>query len=404
VVYNHFGPSGNYLAAYAPSYFSEKLANAWGQAPNFEEPALRDLILENARYWLREFGFDGLRLDATHAIFDASPRHVLSELTQLAHELSPPQLVIAEDERNQAELVTVTGVDALWADDFHHQVHVLLTGERDGYYGDYEPTAQGIADVINRGWLYAGQRSKVSGHARGTSADTLPASAFVYAIQNHDQVGNRAFGERLSTLVTPDAYRAASLLLLFLPMTPLLFMGQEWGAGTPFLYFTDHEPELGLAVSQGRRREFERFARFAEPAARERIPDPQAAETFLASKLRWAELELSEHARTLALYRAALALRRTDPVLSSSGRAELLAQAVDGVLMVHRWRGNERRVLVANFGSEKVSLESLAGRLQLRQPRCLLASGAGADAGILPQSALVLAGVGNLAGLVEGAE
>jgi maltooligosyltrehalose trehalohydrolase len=404
VVYNHFGPAGNYLAAYAPSYFSETLTNAWGQAPSFAEPAMRELVLENARYWLRDFGFDGLRLDATHAIFDTSPRHVLAELADIAHELSPPQLVMAEDERNHAELVTVTGVDALWADDFHHQVHVLLTQERDGYYGDFEPTVQGLADVINRGWLYTGQRSKVSGHARGTNADALPASAFVYTIQNHDQIGNRALGERLSMLVSPDAYRAASLLLLFLPMTPLLFMGQEWGASTPFLYFTDHEAELGRAVSEGRRREFERFAAFEDAEARARIPDPQAPETFAASKLSWSEAEQSEHARTLALYRAALALRREDTVLAASGRDELLAEISGQILMVHRWRGNDRRVLLMNFGSAPVSLESLAGRLRLRQSRTVLSSSADTGAVIAPRCAIVLAGEGNLAGLIEGAQ
>lgn len=401
VVYNHFGPSGNYLSAYAESYFSDQLQNAWGKAPNFAEPALRDLVLDNARYWLREFGFDGLRLDATHAILDTSPKHVLRELVEIGHELAPPQLLIAEDERNHAELVTLFGLDAVWADDFHHQLRVTLTGEREGYYADFEPSAQGVADVINRGWLYTGQRSVVSGRARGTPADALPAAAFVYCIQNHDQIGNRALGERLSQQLSSDAFRAASMLLLFLPMTPLLFMGQEWAAQTPFLYFTDHEPELGRLVSEGRRREFAAFSAFAAPEAREKIPDPQAIETFRASKLRWAERELPEQRKTLELYRAALALRREDPVLVSSSREQLLAQASDGVLMVHRWRGNERRVLVMNLGVEPASLESISGRIRLRQSRALLRSGDGSSNLLAPQSAILLAGEGNLAGLVE---
>jgi maltooligosyltrehalose trehalohydrolase len=402
VVYNHFGPSGNYLASYAPSYFSAELHNAWGAAPNFAEPALRNLVLDNARYWLREFGFDGLRLDATHAILDTSPKHILSELAELAHELSPPQVLIAEDERNRAELVTLLGLDALWADDFHHQLRVTLTAERSGYYADYEPSAQGVADVINRGWLFTGQRSAVSGLARGSSADALPAAAFVYCIQNHDQVGNRAHGERLSALLSAAAFRAASMLLLFLPMTPLLFMGQEWAAATPFLYFTDHEPELGAKVREGRRREFAAFLEFADAEAREGIPDPQAEATFRASKLRWAERELPEHRATLELYRAALSLRREDPVLSGSGRDELLAQASGDVLMVHRWRGNERRVLVVNLGGEPLGLESLAPRIRLRQSRALLRSSAGLDSVLAGHSAVLLAGEGNLAGLVEG--
>lgn len=400
VVYNHFGPSGNYLSAYADSYFSEQLHNAWGKAPNFSEPALRDLVLENARYWLREVGFDGLRLDATHALLDTSPSHVLKELADLAHELVPRQQVIAEDERNQADLVTLFGLDGLWADDFHHQLRVTLTGEREGYYAAYEPSAQGVADAINRGWIYTGQRNPLSGQARGTPADALPAHAFVYCIQNHDQIGNRALGDRLSAQLSPEAFRAASLLLLFLPMTPLLFMGQEWGARSPFLYFTDHEPELGRLVSEGRRREFASFAAFSDPAHREKIPDPQALSTFQASKLRWAEAELPESRQTLELYRAALRLRREDAVLAHSGRAELLAQASDGLLMVHRWHGNERRVLVMNFGRAPAALESIAGRLRLRQSRTLLHSSTG-GALLAPQAAIWLAGEGNLAGLVE---
>jgi maltooligosyltrehalose trehalohydrolase len=400
VVYNHFGPAGNYLAAYSPTYFSDSLENAWGKAPNFAEPALRALVLDNAAYWLREFGFDGLRLDATHAIFDPSPKHILTELCELAHELEQRQLIIAEDERNHAELVTLLGVDALWADDFHHQLRVTLTGERSGYYGAYEPSVQGVADVINRGWLYAGQRSPLTGQARGTAADALPASSLIYCIQNHDQVGNRALGERLGSALAGELFRSASLLLLFLPMAPLLFMGQEWAASTPFLYFTDHEPELGRAVSEGRRKEFAAFPEFAEPAKRELIPDPQAAETFRASQLRWSERELPEHRETLELYRAALALRRTDEVLKQSGRTELLAHASDAVLVVERWHGNERRALVLNFGAERVLLESLS--LRLRSSRRLLGSSDDAGSVLPPGSAVLLAGEGNLAGLVEG--
>jgi maltooligosyltrehalose trehalohydrolase len=401
VVYNHFGPSGNYLAAYAPSYFSDQLENAWGKAPNFAEPALRDLVLDNARYWLREFAFDGLRLDATHALFDASPRHILEELAEEAHALEPPQLVIAEDERNQAELVSSVGLDALWADDFHHQLRVTLTGEQHGYYAAYEPSARGVAQVINRGWLYQGERNPVTGEARGSSANALPAEALVYCIQNHDQVGNRALGDRLSAQLELEAFRGASLLLLFLPMTPLLFMGQEWAATSPFLYFTDHEPELGEQVRQGRRREFAGFPEFADPEARERIPDPQAADTFQRSKLRWAERELPEHQTTLALYREALALRRTDAVLARSGRAQLLAQSADDVLFVHRWSDGERRVLVMNLGSSGVAVERVFAKLRLRNARTLLRSSPAADELLAPHAALVLAGEGGLVELAE---
>jgi maltooligosyltrehalose trehalohydrolase len=395
VVYNHFGPSGNYLSAFSARYFSENVHNAWGQAPNFAEPALRELVLQNARHWLVEYGFDGLRLDATHAIIDdASPKHILAELAELAHGLVPRRFVVAEDERNLASLVTEQGLDAVWADDFHHQLRVTLTGERAGYYAAYEPSAQGIADAINRGWLYTGQRSPLTGEPRGTPTHGLPAEALVYCIQNHDQIGNRALGDRLAH---GEAFRAASLLLLFLPMTPLLFMGQEWAASTPFQYFTDHDPDLGKLVTEGRRRE---FAAFVENVLQ--VPDPQTPDTFHASKLRWEERDRPEHAKTLSLYQQALELRRTDPVLSGSGRAELQAEASHGALLVHRSRGTDRRVLVMNTSATALPLESLGDRLRLRAPRTLLTSSPGAGGSLPPGAALILAGESNLAEVVEG--
>jgi maltooligosyltrehalose trehalohydrolase len=394
VVYNHFGPDGNYLAAFSPSYFSDEHHNAWGKALNFAEPALRGLVLENARYWLREFGFDGLRLDATHAIVDDSARHILSELADVAHELEPKQILIAEDERNLAQLVTGHGLDALWADDFHHQLRVTLTGERSGYYAAYQASTRALAEVINQGWLYRGQLDPLTQRPRGSSCESLSAAQLVYCVQNHDQIGNRAFGDRLQERAGLAAFRAASLLLLFLPMTPLLFMGQEWGAATPFLYFTDHEAELGQRVSAGRRLEFARFEEFSEELLREKIPDPQAVATFRASKLRWSERELPEHAVTLELYRAALRLRRTDPVLRHAERAQLRAEAVDDVLLVHRSHANERRTLVVNFGTNEVQLSSLSQHLRLYKARVLLQSLSAPNASLPPKSAVVLAGEG----------
>jgi maltooligosyltrehalose trehalohydrolase len=387
VVYNHFGPSGNYLAAYFANYFHRNVENAWGRAPNFEHPALRNLVLDNARYWLSEFGFDGLRLDATHAIIDESPKHILAELAELGHQLSPRRLIIAEDDRNLADLVTVHGLDAVWADDFHHQVRVTLGGEQSGYYAAFEPSVEGVATVINRGWLYTGQVNPVTEEPRGSPAEMLPADAFVYCIQNHDQVGNRALGDRLDGMSGDDAFRAASLLLLFLPMTPLLFMGQEWAASTPFTYFTDHDAELGALVREGRRRE---FAAFHENV--EEIPDPQARATFELSKLRWAERDRPKHRATLELYQAALSLRRTDPVLSCSRREQLMAEASAGVLLVHRWLGGNRRVLAQNFGPEPVSISSIVERLRLRSVVTLLQSSE-LPANTLPKgSAIVLGG------------
>lgn len=395
VVYNHFGPSGNYLGAYSARYFHTDKSSPWGQSPDFSRAVMRNLVLQNARYWLEELSFDGLRLDATHAIHDASPTHLLQELSKLAHELEPPRVIIAEDERNLASLITKDGLDALWADDFHHQLRVTLTGEQHGYFGAYTPSVAGLAEVIQRGWSYTGQLNPVQGEPRGTPAAHLAAEAFVYCIQNHDQVGNRALGERLSASVSRELYLSAALLLLFLPMTPLLFMGQEWGASTPFLYFTDHEPELGRLVSEGRRREFAGFPEFSEPQARERIPDPQAEATFLASKLRWAERELPEHAATLELYRNALALRRTDPVLRATGRTELSVDAWGSVLGVHRALGDERRSLFVNFGSAAHSLDELAAQSQLRACHGLLQTAASGSR-LAPGGAAIVAGRGVL--------
>lgn len=392
VVYNHFGPSGNYLAAYSRRYFREDLHNAWGQAPNFELPAFRELVLGNARYWLEEFGFDGLRLDATHALIDPSPRHILQELSELAHSLSPPRTLVAEDERNEASLVTKFGLDGLWADDFHHQLRVTLTHERDGYYAAFEPSVRDLARTIELGWLYTGQINPVSKQARGTSAHELAAEQFVYCLQNHDQVGNRALGDRLASSISPQAYRMVSLLLLFLPMTPMLFMGQEWGARTPFLYFTDHDAELGRLVSEGRRREFAGFPEFQDENAREKIPDPQAESTFVASRLDWSERESDESRRTLELYRQALALRKSDPVLSSSGRKQLLTRANGQVLIVERWLGSEARTLLVNFGESERNLAELG--VLLGETRRLLQSDPGLHSEVLPAlSALLLAGV-----------
>lgn len=394
VVYNHFGPSGNYLSAFSRRYFHRDKASPWGQSPDFSEPAMRRLVLENARYWLEDVGFDGLRLDATHAIHDDTPTHLLKRLSTLAHELEPPRVVIAEDERNLAALVTELGLDALWADDFHHQLRVTLTGEDHGYFGGYTPAAAGVADVIERGWLYTGQLNPVQGKPRGTPAKHLPAEAFVYCIQNHDQVGNRAFGDRLNASVGREAYLSASLLLLFLPMTPLLFMGQEWGASTPFSYFTDHEPELGQQVSNGRRREFAAFPDFAQPEALARIPDPQAEATFLHSKLRWAERELPGHAAVLKLYRDALTLRRTDPVLRDSSRAGLTTDAWGDVLGVHRSLGDERRSLLVNLGQNSHDLRELAELSGLLDWRCVLQTSPTPRLG--PGAAALLAGKSRL--------
>jgi maltooligosyltrehalose trehalohydrolase len=357
VVYNHFGPDGNYLAAYSPEYFTESIPTPWGAAPNFANPFMRELVLSNARSWLTDYRFDGLRLDATHSIVDRSPRHILRELADEVAALSPKRLLVAEDERNLPALVEDFGMDGIWADDFHHQLHVLTTGEKDGYYACYRPSVDDLAQTVRTGWLYEGQTWALSGEPRGRPASGLALSSFVLSIQNHDQVGNRALGDRLLSSAQADRLAALTMLLLFLPATPLLFMGQEWGASSPFLYFTDHEPELGAKVSRGRREEFRHFAAFEDRAAVERIPDPQAEDTFLRSKLDWTHRASPAARKLLAVTRYMLRLRREDAVLRPPGRGGLDARAVGNLLVVSRGRG-ERRLLVVSFDDSASSVDA----------------------------------------------
>lgn len=396
VVYNHWGPDGNYLGAYSPEYFTSAHKTPWGDAPNFDQAHsayMRAYVLDNARYWLEEFRFDGLRLDATHSIQDDSPQHILAALAERVKALPGGKLLIAEDERNLPRLVTDYGLDAVWADDFHHQVHVLLTREHDGYYADYRPELVDLAKTIHGGWLYQGEISPHLGRPRGEPATALGAASLVYCIQNHDQVGNRAFGERLNQLTSLDRYRAVSALLLFLPYTPLLFMGQEWAASTPFLYFTDHHAELGAQVTAGRRSEFSHFQAFSTPGSAEAIPDPQAPATFAASHLDWHEIGQAPYSQVLDLYRQLLALRRSDPVLSNGSRERMtVGTLAPDVLWVHRWEGAEHRLLLLNLGLER-PLAELAMPAGLSW-RPLLGTTAGGQ--LLPMhSALLLTATGD---------
>ncbi|HMF16751.1 MAG TPA: malto-oligosyltrehalose trehalohydrolase [Gemmataceae bacterium] len=337
VVYNHLGPDGNYLGVYSPFYFSKRHKTAWGDGLNFDgehSDMVRGFFIENALHWIHEYHLDGLRLDATHAMKDDGERHFLAELSARVHEsvANRPVHLIAEDHRNRADMVKPQnaggwGLDEVWADDFHHQVRRHLAGDRDGYYQDFSGSTADVAATIRQGWFYCGQHSVHRNKPRGTDpADVFPRQ-FVWCLQNHDQIGNRALGDRLHHQIDLAAYRAASALLLCSPATPLLFMGQEWAAGTPFLFFTDHHQELGRRVTEGRRREFKSFAAFADPKVRERIPDPQAAATFLKSKLNWAEAEQEPHGGIRRLYQALLHLRRTEPALRNAERHSYAALA-----------------------------------------------------------------------------
>lgn len=335
VVYNHLGPEGNYLPAITGGrFFTDRHHTPWGSAVDFDGPEsgpVRDLVLCNARYWAEEYHVDGLRLDATHAIIDTSPVHIIREIAESMHSLARPRLVIAEDERNEVGLILPTdgggyGLDGVWADDLHHQIRRLTAGDDEGYFAEYEGTVDAVAETLRRGWW------------RGTEDPRdVPPMRFVHCIQNHDQVGNRAMGERLNHEVAPAVYRAVSALLLLSPYTPLLWMGQEWAASSPFLYFTDHPEELGRLVTRGRREEFSGFSAFRDPERRERIPDPQAADTFTRSRLVWEERSGPPHAGVLALYRELLRLRAQEPALRAGGRGTFgVVRLGEGALALRR--------------------------------------------------------------------
>jgi maltooligosyltrehalose trehalohydrolase len=350
VVYNHLGPEGNYLNAFSPFYFSEQHRTGWGPAINFSgenRADVRGFFIENALHWIHEYHMDGLRLDATHAIVDEGPRHFLAELaTRVRESISGRKvLLIAEDARNLTRLIKEEsedgwGIDAVWADDFHHQVRRFLAGDHESYYRDYQGTTEDIATTIRQGWFYRGQHSIHHQKPRGTDPAGLPAERFVYCLQNHDQIGNRAFGERLHQQIELAAYRSALVLLLFSPATPLLFMGQEWAAGTPFLFFTDLDPRLGQKVTEGRRREFKNFSAFSDPQQQDQIPDPQALSTFLASKLNWEERQREPHASILRLHQALLKLRRTEPALRSIQRRNFAVEAISETTIILKRRPN----------------------------------------------------------------
>jgi maltooligosyltrehalose trehalohydrolase len=355
VVYNHFGPDGAYLTVFSPYYISTRHQTPWGAAVNLDgehATQVRSFFIENALHWLTEYHLDGLRLDATHGLVDESPCHVARELalSVRASIADLPVLLIAEDERNLNTIVQPLdeggwGCDAVWSDDFHHQIRRLSAGDSDGYYQDFSGTVEDLAITVNRGWFYSGQYSDYLGTARGTAPSGVPLNRMVFCIQNHDQVGNRPFGSRLNHQIDPATFRAVTAALLFAPETPLLFMGQEWAASSPFLYFTDHHAELGRQVTAGRRKEFARFDAFADEATRARIPDPQAETTFTASQLQWNEVEQPDHSGVHRLYRALLTLRRREATLRSPEGAAAVALG-DNLLAVTRTNSTGEMLLL----------------------------------------------------------
>ena len=339
VVYNHFGPDGNHLRRYAPQFFNAAHQTPWGAAINFDgdrAATVRDFFVHNALYWIEEFHLDGLRLDAVHAIADASSPHIVQDIAR-AVAAGPGRdrhvHLVLENDRNEARLLAgPVHATAQWNDDWHHAAHVLVSGETDGYYADYaaRPVAH-LGRALAEGFAWQGEPSRHrGGEARGEPSAALPPLAFVPFLQNHDQVGNRALGERLHAIADPAALRLATAALLLAPAVPLLFMGEEFASTSPFLFFCDFAGELAQAVRDGRRREFAAFARFADPAARERIPDPGALETFERSKLRWEEASRPGHREWLALYRELLALRARHVVPHLAGDRFAATHAVHG--------------------------------------------------------------------------
>jgi maltooligosyltrehalose trehalohydrolase len=375
VVYNHFGPRGNYLNLYAKHFFTERHQTLWGPALNFDGPdnrTVRDFFVHNALYWLNEFHFDGLRFDAVHAIVDESRPDIVEEIAERVRARMDPGRhvhLVLENDRNTARYLARPPQrhTAQWNDDIHHALHVLVAGERDGYYSDYaEQPLKHLGRCLAEGFAYQGEKSEFrGGEMRGEPSATLPPTAFVSFLQNHDQIGNRAFGERIHMLAPLPQVRAATTIMLLAPQPPLLFMGEEFAAESPFLFFCDFTDELARAVRDGRRREFERFPAFRDPAVRERIPDPNAEETFLRSRISW-NWE-SQQSQWFEYTHALLDLRRREivPRLAGIGGNAGRYDASGDVLRV-TWRlgdGSELALLARLNARDAERVATPAGRL-----------------------------------------
>lgn len=319
VVYNHFGPDGNYLYTYAKSqFFDEKIKTPWGSAINFKNKYVRDFFINNAIYWINEYHFDGLRFDAFHEIYDDSSPNFIEELIKTVKaNINNDRYIylVLENDKNQSKYLE--DYTAQWNDDFHHCVHILTTGEKDGYYTDYtkEKTEQSpayfLARTLSEGFAYQGENSFYRGNIlRGEKSSHLPLHKFVNFIQNHDQIGNRAFGERISQLTNVEYLKAAACLYLLSPSIPLIFMGEEWGSKSPFYFFCNFNEELSNAIRTGRRDEFSRFSQFSTPEEREKIPDPSLEKTFLDSKLNWDDLHEQNYKQMFDFYSSMLSIRK----------------------------------------------------------------------------------------------
>ncbi|HEU5001584.1 MAG TPA: malto-oligosyltrehalose trehalohydrolase [Actinomycetota bacterium] len=363
VVYNHLGPAGNVLAQFGP-YFTDRYATPWGSAVNLDGPGsdeVRRFFIDNVLMWLRDYHADGLRIDAVHAIVDTSAVHLLEEMAGavagLEGEVGRSLVLIAESDLNDPRVVRPEalggyGLDGVWNEDFHHALHAALTGEQAGYYQDFGPLSD-VCACLERGAVYDGRVSRFRGRRHGRPFDGVAGRSFVGFVQNHDQVGNRAVGDRLAALVPIGRLKIAAALVVLSPFVPMVFMGEEWGASTPFQYFTDHrDPELGAAVSSGRRREFAAFAGMSP----DEIPDPQDPATFERSKLRWAELGEPAHGQLLTWHRSLLELRRSLPDLAGGPLSAVEASCRDDA--EERWIRMRRGAVevAANLGPALVEL------------------------------------------------
>jgi len=358
VVYNHFGPDGNYIGSYAPQFFREDVKTPWGPAIDFRRSEVRSYFTCNVLMWLTEFRFDGLRFDAVHAIPE---QDWIDEMAAAVRaNVAPERHVHLVLEHHNAACHLRGAVDAQWNDDGHNVLHVLLTSESGGYYADYaEDPAGKLARVLAEGWVYQGEESDYLQGPRGEPSADLPPYAHVLFLQNHDQIGNRAFGERLTSLTTPEMLEAAIALQILCPQIPLLFMGEETASRTPFLFFTDHHDELADAVRNGRRQEFAKFPEFADPDKRERIPDPNALDTFNAS------IPQIAAADRFGFYQRLIALRMKEIVPRLCGAASIGAKTIGPKAVLAQWRLGDGAILtiVTNLGTDAVTFEKPSGRL-----------------------------------------
>lgn len=359
VVYNHLGPDGCYLREFSDWYFSRRHKTEWGDALNFDEEhsaPVREYVLTNVAYWIEEFHLDGLRLDATQQIFDDSERHILADITDTVRRAARGRhtIVVGENEPQEAKLLCPTdaggyGLDAVWNDDFHHAARVALTGRDEAYYSGYRGSAQELVSAAKYGFLYQGVWYAWQHKRRGTPARDMAAEHFVQFIQNHDQLANSMSGRRVRESTSPGRYRAMTALLLLLPQTPMLFMGEEFAASAPFLYFADHKPELARLVKKGRDEFLAQFPSLSTPEGRAQLPDPADPETFTRCKLDW--LERVAHEADVALHRDLLALRRSDPVLRAREEHMLDGSVITDEAFVLRWSAAAGdRLLVVNLG------------------------------------------------------